>query len=248
MQMLYKQFKLFALLFIFSVFFSCSGLDLTGNKAEWEKLQDRKFYFTEFQFILIDSNRKDAYTNMSQFPLKKIMYILASEYNIEIDLSDYYMFIRNESVSEIKPEGFFRNEKFIWKSEKNVSDNRIKIVYERDYFEKNKMKFSLYITSGNRTLKSLSIDYTQNDYLLTQLGFYFSNAVSSIQDFDKNGYDNKNIVPGIYLGDPEAKRVSKSTKAEEIKLMLDEYVKTLDEEQKKSFKHEMIDHIYKICE
>jgi len=200
--MLYKKIQILILLLIVSVLSGCAGLDLTGNKAEWEKLQDRKFYFTEFQYLLVDSNNREAFKAMSQFPLKKIMYILASEYNIEIDLSDYYRFIRNVYASEIKTEGFFRNEKFTWKAEKNISANRIKIIYERDYFEKNKMKFSLYITSGDKTMKSLSIDYTQNDYLFTQLGFYFSKTEMAIRDFDKNGYDDKNIVPGLNLGDP----------------------------------------------
>ncbi len=246
--MLYKKIQILILLLIASVLYGCAGLDLTGNKAEWEKLQDRKFYFTEFQYLLVDSNKKEAFKAMSQFPMKKIMYILASEYNIEIDLSDYYRFIRNEYSSEIKTEGFFRNEKFTWKTEKNISANRIKIIYEKDYFEKNKMKFSLYITSGDKTMKSLSIDYTQNDYLFTQLGFYFSKTEMSIKDFDKNGYDDKNTIPGLNLGDPALINKPKSSRAEEIKVMLDEYVKTLDEDQKKSFKHEMIDHIYKICE
>lgn len=236
---------LFAVLFI-AVYTGCAGLG--ELKTDLNNLTDKKFYLTEFQYIHTDKNGKYAYDAMCSFPVKKIMYILVKEYNLEIDMSDYYQFIKTGSSNQIKTVGFVRNEKYIWKSSDPTSGNKITITFEKDYFDETKMKFSLIMFSGNKKLKSIIIDFSKIDYLFKQLDFYISKTDEYAADYDKNGYDSKDIVPGLILGVPGTRKSTEADKLNEIKAMIEEHVKTLNSDQKKQFKHEIIDHIYKISE
>lgn len=225
----------------------CAGMEL--NKDTWDNLQDRKFYFSEFIYLNTGANSEKAYDAMKDFPVKKIMYILSKQYNIEIDMSDYNAFIQNRNLAEIKAEGLIRNNKFTWSSKNINSSNRIAIVFEKDYMDESLMNFKLKTKSGGKNLKTIDIKFSRTDVIFEQLGYYFEKTNEYISEYAKNGYEEKHIVPGLILGDSVAASNSqKLSKTAEIKLMLEEHVKTLDAEQKKSFKHEIIDHMYKICE
>jgi len=234
----------FIIIFIF-FYTGCAGLD--ENKAGWNNLPDRKFYFTQFQYIHTDKDSKYAFELMRNFPVKQVMYILSKEYNIEVDMSDYYSFIQSGNSDGIITEGLFRNEKFLWRSENNCN-NRISIIFEKDYFDESKMKFSLQVTSYNNKLKSLQLDFTRIDYLFKQMDFYISKTDEYITDFNSNNYDTKIFIPGLILTADNRETIKVSNKNDDLKQILQDYVKTLSPQQKKAFKHEMIDHIYKICE
>ena len=232
---------------LFIAFYSgCAGMG--GLKTDFDNLADKKFYLAEFQYIHTDKNSKYAYDVMCNFPTKKLMYIIAQEYNIEIDMSDYYQFIKTGSPKYIKTDGFVRNEKYIWKSSTPQTDNKIIITFEKDYFDESKMKFSLIVFSGNKKLKSIIIDFSKMDYLFKQLDFYIAKTDEYASDYNQNDYESKNVVPGLILGEPGTRKSSETETINEIKKVIEEYVKDLNAEQKKSFKHEIIDHIYKICE
>jgi hypothetical protein len=236
---------LFTILFI-AIYTGCAGLG--ELKTDWGSLPDKKFYLTEFQYVHIDKDKKYAYDIMCNFPAMKVLYILSKEYNIEIDMSDYYRFIKTGNSSQIKTEGFVRNEKFTWKSATITSENKIIITFEKDYFDETKMKVSLNIFAGNKKIKSISIDFSRMDYLFKQLDFYISKTDQYAAEFDNNDYASKDKVPGLILGEPGIRISTGTDKKNEIKSMVEEYVKTLDSEQKKAFKHEIIDYIYKLCE
>lgn len=233
--------------FILILFISgCAGLEL--NKDSWENLPERKFYFTEFTYLNTGANSEKAYDTMKNFPVKKILYILSKQYNIEIDMSDYNAFIQNRNILEIKAEGLIRNNKFTWSS-KNINPNRITIVFEKDYMDESRMNFILKAESGGKNMKTIDIRLSKTEVIFEQLDYYFEKTDEFISEYAKNGYEEKNVVPGLILGNPVAANSSqKISQTAEIKLMIEEYVKTLDADQKKSFKHEIIDHIYKICE
>jgi len=244
--MVKKHIITFLVFLLINVYTGCASIG--GSNAELSNLQDKKFYLTEFQYVHTGKDKKYAYDIMSNFPVKKIMYILSKEYNLEIDMSDYYRFIKTGNSNEIKPEGFVRYEKFTWKSSNSDAGNRISIIFEKDYFDESKMNFSLIIFSDNKKFKSIKLDFSRLDYLFKQMDFYISKTDEYIIEFDKNDYDTKNQVPGLILGEPGSRKSIDVEKKDEIKSILDEYVKTLNPEQKKAFKHEIIDHIYKICE
>ena len=236
-------------LFFFVIFTAYSGCAGLGElKSDLNSLADKKFTMTEFQYIHTSKDGKYAYNVMQNFPVKKILYILSKEYGLEIDMSEYYRFIKNGSPKQIKTEGFVRNEKFIWKSADSASANRVIIHFEKDYFDETKMKFSLVLYNGNKKLNSIIIDFSKEEYLFRQLDFYISKTDEYAADFDRNDYNSKDNVPGLILGDPGSWKTAETDKKDEIKAILEQYVNTLNPEQKKAFKHEIIDHIYKISE
>lgn len=241
-----KRILILLISLLVSLYTGCAGLG--GSKTDWTNLKDRKFFLTEFQYIHTGKNKKDAYDVMCNFPVKKIMYILSKEYNIEIDMSDFYRFIKTGNSNEIKAEGFVRYEKFTWKSANSDAENKISIIFEKDYFDESKMKFALNTFFDNKKMKSFQLDFSKLDFLFKQMYFYISKTDEYTNEFDKNDYEAKEQVPGLILGVPGSRKLAEVEKKDEIKAILDEYVKSLNPDQKKAFKHEIIDHIYKICE
>lgn len=231
-----------SLLFLFT---GCAGFEL--HQEAWDNLPERKFYFTEFKYIHTGKDTQYALDTMKEFPLKKLMYILSRNYNIEIDMSDFYAFLNNNRKSEIKTHGFFRESSFTWSSGKNYT-NRIQIKFERDYMDESKMKATLKATADGKNLKTVDMDFTRFEILFNKLKYYFSDTEKFLAEFVNNGYNDAEKVPGLILGTASTIQIAEKSKKEQIKSLLDEYVKNLDEEQKKIFKHEIIDHIYKICE
>ena len=239
-----ERYSMCAFIFVLCIFITgCAGL----SSKKWENLTDRKFYLVEFQYIHKGDKNETAFNDIKNFPVKKIMYALARDYNIEIDLSDFNKFVKTGNTSEIKTSGLFRDEKFTWNSSKTDIRNRIVIVYEKDYFDESKMKFSITAYSDKKILKKIDISFSNKDHIFKQFKYYLSLAEESFAEYDKNDFENKNNVPGLILGYYEPVVKAEGNPVEDIKSKLDNHVKSLSQEQKEIFKHEMIDYIYKIC-
>ena len=232
--------------FIIVLFIFITGCAVLSSK-KWENLADRKFYLVEFQYIHKGDKKETAFNDIKNFPVKKIMYALARDYNIEIDLSDYNKFIKTGNTAEIKTAGFFRDEKFTWNSPKADIKNSIVIVYEKDYFDESKMKSTITAYSDNKILKKIDISFSDKDRIFKQFKYYLSLAEESFSEYDKNDFEDKNNVPGLILGYYEPVVHAEADPTEDIKSKLENHVKSLSQEQKEIFKHEMIDYIYKIC-
>lgn len=228
--------------------FSCSCASLGSNKAQWENLPERKFYLTEFQYIHTGKDSDNALKVMKSFPVKKLMYILSREYNIEIDMSDFCRLTKDGTSSEIKADGLIRNEKLTWKSQTQNNMNTLSVKFQRDYFDEKPMRLLVNAKSGNKTINSITIEFTKMDYLFSQLDFFISETDKYAAEFDTKKYEEKNEVPGLIMFNNSSQISTVNDRLTEIKSLINEYVKSLDNEQKKAFKHEIIDHIYKICD
>jgi hypothetical protein len=216
------------------------------TKEDWEKLPDRKFYFTEFQFILLDQNKEDAFRFYKEFPVKKIMFMLAKEYNITIDISDFKQFININKPSVIQADGFMRTEKHTW-NKKKTENNRIVFIFERDYFEDSKQKLRIAIYSGDTTLKVINAEFSKIDYIFTQLDFHLKTGTESLKEYETANYGTTTPIPMVIEINNNSMITEEPANLMKIKSMIDEYVKSLDENGKNDFKHDIIDYIYEKC-
>lgn len=216
------------------------------TKEDWEKLPDRKFYFTEFQFILLDQSKEDAFRIYKEFPVKKIMFMLAKEYNITVDISDFKQFINTNKPSAIIAESFMRTEKNTWKK-KNSENNRIIFIFERDYFDAGKLKLQIGMYSGDTALKIINAEFSKLEHLFTQLNFNLKTGKDSLKEYETAGYDKIIPIPMIIEINNNSITAEEPANLIKIKSMIDEYVKTLDENGKNDFKHDIIDYIYEKC-
>ncbi len=240
--------KIIFIFILVSLFIWPGCASLLNNTSKWNNLTDKKFYFTGFKYLYPAKDNKSAYEDMKNFPVKKLMYIISKGYNVEIDMSDYYRFVKEGSSSELEAKGFFRNNNFSWNSKSNNNGNKISIIFEKDYLDETKMKFKLNIMSGEKTMKMIEIDFATNDYLFKQLDFYIPKTDENISEYVNNSYETKETIPGIFLGNISEQKQDVSDRETQLKALLEDYVKTLDNKQKNRFKHEIIDYIYKVCE
>ena len=111
------------LLSILLLMTGCVGLDL--SKESWSKLSDRKLYLSEFKYIHPGKDTKYAFDTMKEFPVKKLMYIISRNYNVEIDMSDFQSFLNHRRESEIKTHGFIKTTSFTWSSDNKKYNNTI---------------------------------------------------------------------------------------------------------------------------
>jgi len=223
----------------------CTGCIL-NTKEDWDKLPDRKFYFSEFQFILLDQTKEKAYTFYKDFPVKKIMFILAKEYNITVDISDFNNFINTNKPSVIEADGYIRTEKHTWKK-KNIEKNRIVFIFERDYFETDKLKFKIGIYSGDSTLKIVNTEISKIEYIFNQLKFQFQTAKESLNEYEEKNYNTISPIPLIIETNDKSSNLEEPADLIKIKTMIDDYVKSLNQNEKNDFKHDIIDYIYQKC-
>ena len=233
-----------AALFLISLYFS-TGCTF-DTKEDWEKLPDRKFYFTEFQFILMDQNKEDAFRIYKEFPVKKIMFMLAKEYNITIDISDFKQFITANKLSAIVSDGYMRTEKNTWKK-KNSENNRVVFIFERDYFDDSKQKLKIGIYSGDTTLKVINTEFSKTDYIFTQLNFHLKTGKESSTEYETANYGTITPIPMVIEINNNSMITEEPANLIKIKSMIDEYVKSLDQNEKNDFKHDIIDYIYEKC-
>jgi len=217
-----------------------------STKENINKLPDKKFYFSEFDFVLPGQTREEAYFFFKDFPVKKIMFMLATEYNITVDISDYNNFIRSKRISSIETDGSVRVVTNRWKK-KNTETNRIKIIFEQDYLDSSKRKFSLAIYSGNTTLKLFNSDIVNIDHIIEKLQSHLQTGNDSLKEFETKNYGKVSPIPLIIDIEEEVSGKAEPSNLIKIKEMIDEYVKTLDQNKKNEFKHDLIDFIYKKC-
>jgi hypothetical protein len=223
----------------------CAGCFLS-TQENLEKLPDKKFYFTEFQFILPGQSKESAYKFFREFPVKKVMFMLAKEYNLTIDIADFGNFIRSKKASVIETEGLLRIAKHTWKK-KNTENNSIVFIFEQDYMDSSVIKFSIGIYKGKTLLKKMNTDINKIDAIFNQLTYFLKSAEQSIKEFDSKNYAKVTPVPMIIEATGEIPAAEEPATISKIKSMIDEYVKTLDDEKKKEFKHDIIDFIYQKC-
>ena len=242
-----KIFTFIPLLLLISIFSSCTHL----VQRQMSKIEDRNFIFTNFYHSHLGSEEEKAYKFYKEFPLKKIMYLLAKEHNLTIDISEFQRFIDNEDISEINVKKGFRKEHFSWDN-KIEAKNRIIIHHQRDYFEHKDPEIKISLIHGNRTIEILQTGFNNYDYIFKRLTSSFATASEGIKEYEKMGYANAVPVPGLIEYSSTKKAAADEPGSEDkktaIKNLIKNHTKDMDKDQKAKFRHEMLDFIYKITE
>lgn len=233
------------LLLFFTLIIIQSGCFFNAKK-NIDSLPDKKFYFAEFRYNYPGQSKDEALIFYKKFPVKKLMYLLAGEYNIIIDISEYTRFIYSKDTSKIEADGSFRVMSNTWRKQGN-DNNRITITFEQDFMDNTVKKYSISIFNSNYIIKVFNSDILSIDKIPENFASKLSNGEKNLKDYIEKKYDNTQQVPGII--DAVSDGITKEEQAEisKIKNMIEDYVKTLDQKQKNSFKHEIIDFIYQKC-
>lgn len=234
------------LIILFAALYLCTGCFL-NTRENISKLEDKKFYFTEFEFILLGQDKETAYAFFKKFPVKKIMYLIAAEYNITIDISHYNDFINKKNLSMIKTDGTFRVAKNTWKK-RNDETNRVVFIFEQDYMEPSRQKFSIALFNGKTTLKIVNAEISEIGSIITQLKSQLQSGKENLKVYEEKNYEKVSPIPFIIETNDESVVVEEPANLIKIKAMIDEYVNTLNKDEKNIFKHEIIDYIYQKCD
>lgn len=235
-----------------SLFLSCTHL----LKKEIDSTSDRTYYFTEFNYTHLGSSEDEVFKFMKNFPLKKVMYLIAREHNIKIDISDFQKFMLKGSHADIKVKKGFRKEFFSWNS-LSKSSNRVIIRYKKDYFEQKNPEFYISLVIDGKTFDLMDTEVQDNAHIISRIAGYYKTAEKGIADYERLDYDKTAPVPGIIeytssaitgTESSDKDNTSGTDQKAEIKKLLQDYVQNLDNEEKAEFRHEMLDLIYKITE
>ncbi|MCL1865040.1 MAG: hypothetical protein FWF73_04435 [Spirochaetes bacterium] len=220
----------------------------TNQKIDGNELSDKRFYFTQFQYALHGLNKDKAFQFFKSFPVKKIMYLLAKDYNIEIDIIDFNNFIKSSDMSQIESYGGLRDVKQTWNINKD-KNNKIVFIFEQDMIKERDLKFTINISSGNKDLTTIKTSISRIEFIFKQIEFSLKSAKEYAKEYDEKNLDKVSLAPMIIENSSEVSdKHDQQNKAAEIKFMIDGYVRQLNQDQKKEFKHDIIDYIYKTCE
>ena len=243
-----KHVKLFSILLII-ITFSSSCTHLVQRQIS--QIDDRNFTLTAFNYSHLGSNEENVFRFYKEFPVKKLMYLIAKEFNLVIDISEFQKFTVNGSSSDINVKRGFRKEHFSWDNKKSP-DNRIIIHYQRDYFDQKDPEVKVTLIHGSRTIEIFQTEIGDYDYLFKRVAGSFKTGEDGIKEFEQGGLEKITPVTGVVeysdVINTASNEIDAKDKRSEIQALLNDYVKDMDKEQKGRFRHEMLDFIYKITE
>jgi len=225
-------------------------------KKQIAENSDKNYHFTDFYYTHLDSTEEEAFNFMSKFPIKKVMYMLAKEHNINIDISEFQKFLLTEKQAGIKVKKGFRKEYFSWNNNSEVN-NKIIIYYKRDYFEQKNPDFKISLVISGKSYDLMETEVHDNDHLIKRIAVYNKSSKNAAAEYERLNYQKISPVPGVIeyplaykLNNEESEKNSpdKADKKTEIENALRDYVKDLNKEDKAKFRHDMLDLIYKITE
>jgi len=245
MKIMKNKYILFVSILILLLFnLSC----LTNQKINGNELPDKRFYFTQFQYVHQGADKDRAFQLFKTFPVKKIMYLLAKEYNIEIDIIDFNDFIKFSELSQIESYGGLRDLKQTWNINKD-KNNKIIFIFERDMVNDRDLKFTINLSSDNKDLSTIKTSITRIDFIFTQLEFTLKSGKENAKEYDEKNLDKVSLAPMV-IEDLSAAldHPDQQEKLKEIKSNIKDYVRQLNADQKKEFKLDIMDYIYKACE
>jgi len=219
---------------------------LFNTKEDWDKLPDRKFCLSEFHFVLLAQSKEEAFEFFRKFPVKKLMFILAKEYNIKVDISEFNNFIITKNLSEIEAKGLLRTVENSWKKS-SAGNNKITLIFEQDYLDESTKKLKIGVYRGNSTLKIIQLEMNKIDSIFKQLNIYLPSSKESLVEYEEKNYDKISPIPLIIESNNSFPVVEEPDGPVKIKTMIDNYVKTLDKKERDNFKHDIIDYIYQKC-
>ncbi|MFW5769952.1 MAG: hypothetical protein ACOCX9_00815 [Spirochaetota bacterium] len=115
----------FFLILTCTLFMSCT----IWSTSQWKSLQDREFHLTRFVVYNKGSNRTSAYRVMRSFPVKQVMTVLSSKYNITINISSFTKFVNEGKAGNLEVFGVLTSDRFTWKDTRE-KNNVIEIEYD----------------------------------------------------------------------------------------------------------------------
>ena len=215
------------------------------------KIEDKNFTLAVFNHSHLGSNEENVYSFYKEFPIKKLMFIIAREHNLVIDISEFQKFIIDGKPSDVNVKRGFRKEHFSWNN-KTSTANRIVIHYQRDYFDQKDPEIKVSLVHGSRTIDILQTELNGYDYLFKRLAGTWKTADQAIKEYDKNNYESIIPVTGLLEYTSQNKTAADNpaeiNKKDEIESLIKDHIKDMDKDQKAKFRHEMLDFIYKITE
>ncbi len=241
--------KIFTLIPIFLLILLTGCTHLV--QRQMSMIEDRNFTFTNFYHSHLGSDEEKVYKFYKEFPVKKIMFLLAKEHNLTIDISEFQRFIETGNASDVNVKRGFRKEHFSWDN-KIETKNRIIIHYQRDYFDQKDPEIKISLLHGDRTIDVLQTEFNNYEYIFNRLKSSFKTAIEGIKEYEANSYESVTPVAGLIEYSAEKKSAPSGTAGEdrksEIEVLIKDYVKDMDKNEKAKFRHEMLDFIYKITD
>jgi len=111
------------------------------------------------------------------------------------------------------------------------------------------LKFTINISSDNKDLSTIKTSITRIEFIFNQLEFTLKSGKENAKEYDEKNLDKVSLAPMVIEDSSIAlDNQDQQGKLKEIKSKINDYVKQLNAEQKKEFKLDIMDYIYKACE
>lgn len=228
-----------------SLFLSCK----TWSQKDWKNLKDRKFTFSKIEVFSKGINKRTSFNYMKKIPVFKILQLLSYKYNIEIDSSSYEHFLISGAYKEIKTSGILSDTDYVWQHPHEL-ENEVIIEYKVDKNEISEgvtISYRIYLKTGKETRAYFIGGIAKIDEILPsaaeKLGY------KQITEKGPNVYVYKDTGKELILTQKKLKQIKKVKKPEMNKSelliinMIENYIKLLSPEEKRSFKEKLIDYL-----
>ncbi len=248
-----KKTRIKTLTIIIGLFFisTCS----TWSMKDWEKIENRNFYFSKFFIYRKGSNRQEAFDVMKNFPVREIAKIISNKYNINVDVSEFEDFIFFGNVSKIKVSGLLIESNYVWESgDKNPNTVELEYVCKLDDQTVTEIKdFRIILKSNGKDRASFFGNLYDSDPLLVivadRLGYSRLNKDSD--DFYVNNITKEKV--DLRTGPEDEKTIARRKKIitnseEQIKQQIKDYIKDMPQDKKRKFRDDIIKYLYKVIE
>ncbi len=148
------------------------------NERDWEKLQDRQFYFSRFSYFLKGHDKATALRFMREFPVKEMMALVSVKYRIQVDMTHFRDFVDKGDASQLKAFGVIMDETFLWQNDENKK-NIVEFEYVNRFIDESgelERSYTLTIKTGRWTRALFSGKVENRDGVLKSLAAQLSKS------------------------------------------------------------------------
>ncbi len=238
-----KKNRNFFIIILLLVQFSCE----TFQRSDLTDFRKKKFYLTKFTYFNGGINRKQAYGFMKDINLWKILAVLSHKYNINIDYSDFDIFLLSGSDSEIRVEGLIKDDEYIWeyKGKRPLSVEFEYHVAVNPATSDDEYKYKLIFKKGGKRIEGFYGDiFDKNDLLAVIASAAGFKVMPQERTYFVDDQGKRIKFHRIPLNKDETVKLDRAMMERKIKDDISNYMRKLSEQEKKEFRDNLINFIY----
>ena len=233
----------------------CFLLSFTGcsliSAKEYEIIQGRDYQLQKVYFIQKGATQQTILKAMHSIQVIKTMRLMEHKYNINIDCTEFDIFLLNDDATKIKAEGLLSKTEFTWES-KTIFPNIIEYTVTLDSFSNPGVEtkdYSIIIKVGGKEAARINGNFLADaptfqetakrlNYQKKEVPGEVYTNLDTMQDIDLNAVSEKKA------GDAEVRKLKEYiTKQKEIQTLIKSQTETLPSEYRQKYKDDIVNYL-----